>query len=492
MILATIDGSDVEVLQDGFSIERTANGRDLLRCKVYSEDGSVRPGLDEEIILTNDAVSPEEIIFAGTITAARERGHAGVPDVPIETEVTATDYKALASRRFVNDTIVAGTLKEALEYLEPLIPGVTLDPAQVNGPSLEALTYSAAKVEDVLNDLSLLTGYVWEIDENKILRMYEPGDIPAPFNLTEAAQLIIGDVWVEPVRNSDYANRVYVVNATIAVVAEDAGEIATYGPWEAFYRGEDGNDTATLQALADAILARSLPILKTVEYTVDDLRLRPGMSQTINLPSRHVNNSFLLGDINIGFAPNGDLEELWATVQATEGLVYRTGFRETYKRWNAGGGRTVNAAGGSGGGGGTTSVRFAYFLGASGNEAVRSSGSPSPTWIPVSGGPDLSQGSNQVQINTVPRGTTAATVFVNLRALVAGQTVQARLYDVTDSTPCAGTSAVVTSLDADSDGITEWQFVSFGVTLTAGSHIYELQLLPGTDDADVQGVGYLE
>jgi hypothetical protein len=91
----------------------------------------------------------------------------------------------------------------------------------------------------------------------------------------------------------------------------------------------------------------------------------------------------------------------------------------------------------------------------------------------------------QVQINTVPRGTTAGTVVVRLRAFSAGVSVKARLYDVTDSVACAGESAPVTS--------TSWQTVTFSTTLTSGSHFYELQLLPGAANEDVFAAGgYVE
>ena len=89
----------------------------------------------------------------------------------------------------------------------------------------------------------------------------------------------------------------------------------------------------------------------------------------------------------------------------------------------------------------------------------------------------------EVSIDTVPRGTLSADVTVQLRALDAGVTVKARLYDVTAAAACPGTSSTVTS--------TSWTTVTFTATLTAGSHRYKLQVLPGSANADVGAIGYL-
>lgn len=471
-IVAMIEGVEREVLLSSFSLERVANGRDVLQCEVLSADGSIRPGLDEEVIFQQDGV----VLFAGLITSARERGADHQPIEAITTEITANDYKALAARRYVNETIPAGsTLKQALELIVPYLPGVTLDPAQVDGPILEELPYAYVKAEEVLNELTLASdGYIWDINEFKVLSMVEPGTFAAPFNVIESSQVAIGDVWVEPIRDANYANRIIVKNATQSVTVEDTDEIADHGDWEAVYEASDALAEDAMTALGESILARSTPILKQLEYTVDNIALVPGMTQTIDLPSRHVNNTFLITEVSIRPAQNSF--DMWATVSAIEGLVYQTGWRETYKRWNSGGVRTVTG----GGGGGAGPQRFAYFLGGSSVEAVQSA---TPTWVPVSGGGVIGEGANQVQISTVARGTTAATVNVRLRVLDAGVSVQARLYDVTDGV-VVGTSSVVTS--------TAWEFVTFGATLTPGTHLYELQVLPGSPNAPVMAVGYVE
>lgn len=99
-------------------------------------------------------------IFGGFVDKPTERGFQGVGLTPITTAVSALDFNALPNRRYVTATIPAGTLKAALLAIKPYLTpyGVTLDPAQVTGPSLPALTYNATKLTDVFADLEWLSG----------------------------------------------------------------------------------------------------------------------------------------------------------------------------------------------------------------------------------------------------------------------------------------------------------------------------------------------
>jgi hypothetical protein len=121
------------------------------------------------------------------------------------------------NRRVVTVTIPAGTLKAALLVLVTYLStyGVTLDAAQVTGPAVPQLIYSLRQLSECLNELSVLTGYVWEIDYNNVLRMIQPGSSAAPFNVVPASDpsVVNGDIRVETVRN-EYANRIIVLAGT--------------------------------------------------------------------------------------------------------------------------------------------------------------------------------------------------------------------------------------------------------------------------------------
>ncbi len=208
----TVNGIVVPMLL-GFSINEVANGRNRLTCDILALDGTPRAPLGAPIKLTEDGTT----IFGGSIDAPMEAGVGGLPLTKTRTRVSAIDNNALAERRVLNVTFPAGTIKSWLTtligYLAPF--GTTLDPAQVNGPTLPAISCLFIRVDDALNQFSDLTAstatpMVWEIDYNNVLRMKAAAVTPAPFDIVDGDRHAIGDVTVEP-SQEDYANRVLLL-----------------------------------------------------------------------------------------------------------------------------------------------------------------------------------------------------------------------------------------------------------------------------------------
>jgi hypothetical protein len=256
------------------------------------------------------------------------------------------------------------------------------------------------------------------------------------------------------------------VSLTNVVTVDDAGEQALYDVWEDVIT-VDTNSAATATEAGTNYLSQRTLTRKMVTYTTRRLGIQPGQTQTINLPRRNVNNSFLVSRVDTMEGRKGVLHR---TVTAIEGTVVQSSWREVYKQWAAGGGTGSVISGG-----GTVIVEGGtpvYFLGASAIEVARSA---TPTWVAI--------GAVQVSIDTTEIGTTAGTVTVRLRAVAAGVSVTARLYNVSDNAS-AGAGVAVTS--------TSWVTDVFAVTFAAGAKIYELQVLPGTANKDVAAVGYLK
>ncbi|MCR4301786.1 MAG: hypothetical protein NUV51_09265 [Sulfuricaulis sp.] len=211
-VVITIAGVTKSML-GGYTITETANGRNTFSCQVLSEDGSYTPALNAEVIVTEDAVR----IFGGNIDTPSLKGVGNEAGTPIVTSVSAVDFNALAGHRYVTLDIVAGTLKAALQAIDAggfFPPGVTLDPAQIAGPTLPALSYQfyeercrLSTIFDEIAGLDATQKLVWEIDYDKVLRMFLPASTPAPVNIIDGDGHAIGDVHVEPTR-SNYANRV--------------------------------------------------------------------------------------------------------------------------------------------------------------------------------------------------------------------------------------------------------------------------------------------
>lgn len=462
------DPVEHEVLASSFSINEPLGGMAELTAEIVSGDGSYRPTLDDAVVVTEDG----NTIFGGLVQDIQESGLGG-PTTAITSRISAADYNGYIDQRVVNLTFAADTLDNRLDEIVTTCLsgfGVTLDPAQVEGPALPAVTYDYAKLSQVMAELVTLCGgaYVWRIDADKVLSMFAIGTVAAPFNIAAGDGNTIRDVIVKESRVSGsrpYANQVFVRGGTpevpITAYADDLVEQAAHGLWQIMVSAPTATDATIAQALADELILQYPITPKTVVYQTLNAGLTPGMTQTINLPARNINNTFLITDIQT----RAEGAILVRTVTAIEGSVYQGSWRDLYKQWSSGASQVVAVTPGPAAPG-----RYAYFLGGSQSEWVKD---PTPTWVAAS--------PMQVAIDTVARGTTTGTVTVRLRALSGN--VTARLQNITDGAT-VGTSAAVTN--------TAWETTTFTVTLTAGSKVYRLELLPSVANSAVAAIGYLE
>lgn len=209
----TIDGVAKQLKAGTLHIKETANRRATASFRLDSLDRSYRPAEGDEVIIEEDSVRK----FGGLIDSPKERGFGGPLHPGISTTINAVDFHVYAERRFVNETLAAGTLKSQLttlvaNYLDAY--GVTLDAGQVNGPAMPELTYEYKRFDVVMNELMTLTAssgqpFIWEISYTKVLSAYQPSTEPAPFDLVgNDLPEVVGDIAVETSRSDQYANRV--------------------------------------------------------------------------------------------------------------------------------------------------------------------------------------------------------------------------------------------------------------------------------------------
>ena len=85
MYTVEINGVDHDVLLDSVRLALVANGMDRCDVTVESEDASIRPAIDDEVILKENGVA----IFRGPITDAEEAAFGGPALVDIQTRATA-------------------------------------------------------------------------------------------------------------------------------------------------------------------------------------------------------------------------------------------------------------------------------------------------------------------------------------------------------------------------------------------------------------------
>ena len=133
-LVVTINGVPQRILHDSLSIQATINGRDRLSATLPLP--TVAPDVRQEIVVTYDGVR----IFGGLIDTVTERAATSKTDVPSQLyAITAADFNAIADWRYIDGISgPAETLKYALTALVAYMPGVTLNPAQVDGPGAAA------------------------------------------------------------------------------------------------------------------------------------------------------------------------------------------------------------------------------------------------------------------------------------------------------------------------------------------------------------------
>lgn len=216
----TVDGDEVNCLYDSFDIRETTGTVSTFACDIISLGSPVmRFAVFMPVVVEEDGVK----IFDGTIKQVLERGFGG-PNLydpvtgaeQIVTRITAEDHFDIGERKTVTLTIAEGTLlKAALTSLVAQLSslGITLHPSQANGPVLPAYTFTRVRASEVIRAFAEATGWLSIVDYDKQLRMFDQGDLPAPFDVDEfdTPARWTGDVEVENILGDDYANRVIVL-----------------------------------------------------------------------------------------------------------------------------------------------------------------------------------------------------------------------------------------------------------------------------------------
>jgi len=185
----TIDGVTKSFLQGSFKPALVMNSRDALTFNVYSEAGAYNPPLEAEVIITEDG----DDFFGGYLDKIEKVGIGGEATPNNVLMMTCVSFDVLADRRVVTETYAAGmTLEDVLidlhaNYLDEPAWGITMDPAQATGFTLDAeLVIIEEYLSDVLNKLAARTGgWGWKISPSKVFGMYDPVTT-APFSIADA------------------------------------------------------------------------------------------------------------------------------------------------------------------------------------------------------------------------------------------------------------------------------------------------------------------
>lgn len=190
--LVTVDGVDRTADVVSCSIVWTLNERTRATV-VFTDDLPDR--LAEIVVYARDGWTP---LFGGVILSRHVQGYTQAdPDLRISCE--CGDFLAYADWVTVSASYAAGTLKAVLtalvdDYLSDY--GITLNPAQVDGPTLAAISWSQQRVSDGLRELSNQTGYFLSMRPDKVLTMAAPGGTAAPY--------VWNDTWPTHLQDADW------------------------------------------------------------------------------------------------------------------------------------------------------------------------------------------------------------------------------------------------------------------------------------------------
>jgi hypothetical protein len=196
---------------------RTAGSPRVLNLYTFDKTGGAggyRPAIDQTVVVADGATT----VFSGVITDIREGALSDAAtgfDKGILCAVTCIDKNGLTLRDTYTKTYADGTtLKQVLQDLiaNPLSTrGITLDGTQANGAALTGFKFEDAYIDDILNSLTTITGWPWDITPAGVLLMIAPASVSCGFSLTDGGGNLFGGVTVQQGRSENYANRVTVV-----------------------------------------------------------------------------------------------------------------------------------------------------------------------------------------------------------------------------------------------------------------------------------------
>lgn len=224
----TIASVDRTAYVTKFASRRSANAVGDATITVVDRTGGVYIPAKWDVVTVADGATT---IFAGyvatrSVTFAIRFRH-------VSTTIRVLDYNAYLDRALRNGIEVGGlTLKQHLQNLVTSNLtgyGITLAAGQATGPTLTAqLAHAWSSGRQVLDYLSLLTGYLYEVSPTKVLEAWAIGSRTATPALTQANRNILDLSWSDTL--GDHLNAVWVSfggSQTLAVQDTCDGDGAT-------------------------------------------------------------------------------------------------------------------------------------------------------------------------------------------------------------------------------------------------------------------------
>lgn len=183
-------GNEIAYLDGSVSINKQQNGRDTCRFAVKATDATAAP-LDVGDEITIEAVAPDAsvvTIYAGSVENRTVSDRGTGENVSLQLVYDCVDHNRICDRRRVaevyeNETLADIAADLVTSYLSD--DGVTAG-AIATGPTIDKIPFNYAPVSVALDELSELTGYMWNVGYDKALSIFERSGNAAPFALSDA------------------------------------------------------------------------------------------------------------------------------------------------------------------------------------------------------------------------------------------------------------------------------------------------------------------
>lgn len=195
----TIAENTVTVRKKSLNINDKLNERTTCSFVVIDPDFEITKGM--EVLIQDDSTT----IFKGKVFKPKSTGYSVK-----EVTVSCVDYSMLVDKRIIAEAYeneLAGDIVKDFITKYFADEGITEGTIQ-DGPTIEKAVFNYKAGNVALNYLSDLTGFFWEVDQDKKLNFFDKSTYEAPFSLTDTS-LNYNDLTIEE-DASDYRNRQYL------------------------------------------------------------------------------------------------------------------------------------------------------------------------------------------------------------------------------------------------------------------------------------------
>lgn len=184
VVTMTIGGVNVMpyVRLGSLEIEKYINARPVLRCDLNTKTNAdtFRADINQDVIVTDGGTR----VFGGTTYTVVEQ--SVVNNIARNMKIDAVGYEFYADKGLINGIVAAGTLQAQMTtVVNNISHGIVVDPAQAAGPNMPAQGFPFLTCRAALDQLSVVSGYIYAFDDFKNAKMYLPGSVGAPFALTD-------------------------------------------------------------------------------------------------------------------------------------------------------------------------------------------------------------------------------------------------------------------------------------------------------------------